>query len=183
MSWVETTDSDLLTRSGAWLSEDGQHRYRLWREWDQARPSVAFVMLNPSTADAMEDDPTIRKCVGFAKRWGYGRIDVVNLWSYRSTDWRGVLGCPEPSPRENHAAWVDTFADVLDIIAAWGAHRQAIAKKPFVGYHPDLVRLARGRTIRCLGRSKSGEPRHPLMLAYDTEREPWAAPVPEGSQP
>ncbi|TMF61888.1 MAG: DUF1643 domain-containing protein, partial [Chloroflexi bacterium] len=68
---------------GATFSADRRYRYRLWRRWDGARPVVAFVMLNPSTADARRDDPTIRRCIGFAKSWGFGGVEVVNLFAYR----------------------------------------------------------------------------------------------------
>src|SRR5207237_5457574 len=74
--------------SGASFSRDRRYRYRLWRRWDAARPVVAFVMVNPSTADAGRDDPTIRRCIGFARSWGYGRLEVVDLFAYRGTDTR-----------------------------------------------------------------------------------------------
>lgn len=76
---------------GAVISDDGRYRYRLWRTWAPELPRMAWIMLNPSTADAEVDDPTIRRCVGFAKREGCGGIEVVNLYAYRSTD-PSVLG-------------------------------------------------------------------------------------------
>lgn len=174
--WVEQTSGDLLGEAGAWLSPDGQHRYRLWREWDQSLPPVAFVMLNPSIADAFRPDPTMNRCVGFAKRWGYGRIDIINLWSFRSKDWSDVLACHEPCPRANNAAWSCVLAGTDDVVAAWGAHRPVIAKRHPNGFHPNLSHHARDLNVVCLGRSKGGEPRHPLMLPYETEREPWTSP-------
>jgi hypothetical protein len=73
-------------KSGAELSACRTYRYRLWRQWDADLAPVVWVMLNPSTADESADDPTIRKCIGFAQRWGYGGIEVVNLYAYRSPD-------------------------------------------------------------------------------------------------
>src|SRR5207245_10014631 len=90
-------DGTALPRlSGASFSRDRRYRYRLWRRWDAARPVVAFVMLNPSTADAARDDPTIRRWSGFARAWGYGRLEVVNLFAYRATDPRWVRHVPGP---------------------------------------------------------------------------------------
>ncbi len=85
-----------MLESGAHLSPCRQYRYRLWRDWDPGAGRCVFVGLNPSTADEHTDDPTIRKCVGFAKRWGFGAIDMVNLFAYRSTSPKGLLTqeCP-----------------------------------------------------------------------------------------
>ena len=73
-------------RKGAIISKDKKHRYRLWRIWDDSLPKALFIMLNPSTADVMLDDPTIRRCIGFAKSWGYGGIYVGNIFSLRSSN-------------------------------------------------------------------------------------------------
>ena len=81
---------------GATFSRDRRYRYRLWRRWDRSRAVVAFVMLNPSTADAMHDDPTIRRCVGFARAWGFGGVDVVNLFALRATDTRALRKAADP---------------------------------------------------------------------------------------
>ncbi len=80
-------------RSSAVLSPDGVYRYQLVREWDRARPRVAFLMLNPSTADATQNDPTIRKCIAFARSWGCGSLEVVNLFAFRATDPRELGRC------------------------------------------------------------------------------------------
>lgn len=73
-------------KKGALISECGRYRYRLWRIWDETKPFVLFIMHNPSTADGEQDDPTIRRCINFAKDWGYGGIYVGNLYPYRATD-------------------------------------------------------------------------------------------------
>ena len=80
--------------SGACFDSTGAYRYRLWREWDVSKPSVTFVMLNPSTAGAKDDDPTIRRCLSFARSWGFGRLEVVNLCAYRATSPKGRWNCP-----------------------------------------------------------------------------------------
>lgn len=85
MTEKEKDLSTLYKSYGAVISECGLYRYRLWRIWDDSKPLCMFVMHNPSTADAQEDDPTIRRCVGFAKSWGYGGIYIGNLSPYRAT--------------------------------------------------------------------------------------------------
>lgn len=90
-------------KKGAEISPCGKYRYKLWRIWDDSKPKVLFIMHNPSTADADEDDPTIRRCIGFAKSWGYGGIYVGNLSPYRATDPYELnkLGLTELMPLEN----------------------------------------------------------------------------------
>ena len=148
--------------SSAQLSPDGLYRYRLTRAWDGglvgARPAVTWVMLNPSTADHQADDPTIRRCVAFAKTWGYGGIEVVNLFALRATDPAELLRHADPVGLENdeHLRVVASDAGRL-IVCAWGAHRAAKARGAQV-----LALL--GATARCLRRTKSGAPEHPLYL-------------------
>ena len=77
--------SDTYIRSSAQISEDGNYRYELSRVWDEALPSIAFILLNPSTADSNIDDRTVEHCVEYAKRWGYGSVSMYNLYAYRTT--------------------------------------------------------------------------------------------------
>jgi hypothetical protein len=129
-------------------------------------------MLNPSTADAMKDDPTIRKCIGFAKQWGYGGITVVNLFPLRATDPRELFTWEDESAdRDNYETIHAALAEHPVRIAAWGAHR----------IEPE--REARMRTIlgpdaRCLGKTKAGHPRHPLYVPYTQPLVPLATATP-----
>ena len=82
--------------TSARLSDDRRYRYLLVRRWDNTLPDATFVMLNPSTADERDDDPTIRKCIGFAKRWGCGGIKVVNLYAFRATNPRDCFAAADP---------------------------------------------------------------------------------------
>lgn len=146
---------------GATFSRDRRYRYRLWRRWDRARPVVVFVMLNPSTADARHDDPTIRRCIGFARRWGYGGIEVVNLFGYRATDPRALRIVRDPVGPGNWRHIRRALRQAALVILAWGAHA-----------HGD--RLTRVARAQCLGLTRAGQPRHPLYLRRDVRPEPYA---------
>lgn len=147
------------------------YRYGLTRVWHPERASITWCMLNPSTADAKTDDPTIRKCIGFARRWGYGGIRVINLFALRATDPKELLRVRDPVGPAN----IDVLRGPLDapVIVGWGSR---IPQKPFADRMARIVRM-RARVEAdmwyCLGRTKYGEPRHPLMLPYTTAREPW----------
>lgn len=153
------------------ISDDGVYRYQLGRTWQPDDPVMAWVMLNPSTADADVDDPTIRRCISFAQRCGCGGIEVINLFSYRATDpgrLRDVLRDPRgdlygPGHR---GAWrrVLLASNVLHVVAAWGAHEAAT-------WSADRSTLPPGTV--CLGTTKSGAPRHPLYVKGDAPFEPW----------
>ena len=102
-----------------------RYRYVLWREWGAGNPSYAlFIGLNPSIADEIEDDPTIRRCVDYAKRWGYGALCVVNLFAFRATDPKDMKAEPRPIGRRN-TSWILKMAQEAGVIvAAWGSGRQ-----------------------------------------------------------
>lgn len=152
---------------------DGVYRYSLSRVWDDDARLCAWVMLNPSTADGTTDDPTIRRCMAFARSWGFGGIVIVNLFAYRETDSkllesaraRGVdLRGPD---RDEHLR--DAFALAETVVCAWGAHALATREEAASA----LSFVPRFCEIVCLGRVKSGAPRHPLYLAADTRREAY----------
>ena len=149
------------------ISPCGRYRYRLSRHWLGGSGRVCFIMLNPSTADATKDDPTIRRCIGFARDWGYSGLDVVNKWAFRT-----------PSPlalaRELHAQssnimvrgpenddHIHTVASASDlIVVAWGACQyplnRAAAIRKIIG--------PLGKPVKCFGLTDKGQPRHPLYL-------------------
>ena len=144
------------------LSEDGVYRFRLSRRWSPER-CVLWVMLNPSTADADNDDPTIRRCIGFAKDWGYGAINVGNLYALRATDPAELAKHHDPYGVGNCLHLREMAKESALIVAAWGAHK-------FVRPLHAMTVLASLRDcapIKCLGKTKSGAPRHPLYVARD----------------
>ncbi len=154
--------------SGATISECGKYRYRLWRVWDEALPACCFVMLNPSKADATDDDPTIRRCIGFAKRFGCGRLDVVNLFAFRATNPRELLKASDPVGSENDTAIVEATQLAETVIAAWGV--QGTMREQEVFY--ILSYMAPGR-VKCLGKTQGGYPRHPVRLPNDAPLEDY----------
>jgi hypothetical protein len=147
-------------QGSAVLSDCGTYRYELRRSWDTHGPWCLWVMLNPSTADAALDDPTLRRCRGFSRSWGYGGIVVVNLYALRAPDPRQLRAHPDPVGDRNddhiHAAVLD--ADV--VVCAWGGHRVAARR---AGVVTGILRSAGTHLgVHCLGVTTSGAPRHPL---------------------
>lgn len=163
-----------LSDSGAEISDDGLYRYTLTREWADGT-CVGFLMFNPSTADASQDDPTIRKCVGFAKRWGYSRLVVLNLYAIRSRDPKAVgrMGPSAVGPLNDF--WITkAMKEAREIICAWGCaqHSPDIDRRIQRVMSLQLISQESVK-ISCLGRRQDNHPRHPLMLSYDTPREPF----------
>jgi hypothetical protein len=157
--------------AGATLSECQRYRYLLWRRWD-TRGDVLWIMLNPSTADASIDDPTIRRCADFAQRWGHGGIEVVNLWALRASS---PLELRQPSPnwddnrrlyeipdQRNDEVIAERAAQARLIVAAWGAP-EAIPGKVLRSRELEVRHLV-GRTLYCLEATMAGRPRHPLYV-------------------
>ena len=164
------THQNLSRDAKATLSRCGRYRYWLSRTVQDQGNTLQVIMLNPSTADSMIDDPTIRKLKGFAKRWGYAEINVTNLFAFRSTKPSNLPRGEESVGQENdrfiHFALSDSMCETL---VAWGA-----TKHPLKGIRVEAVKaLARGRELLCLGTNDDGSPRHPLMLPYKTKREVW----------
>lgn len=153
--------------SGATLSEDRKYRYQLWRRWNFDFPEVLWIMLNPSTADATKDDATIRRCVNFARSWGFGGITVLNLFAYRATNPRELFETKDPIGPDNNAmlsAMLQGREDDL-FIAAWGAFPRYLGDRD-----KEVLDLLKSRRIECLGVTVEGYPRHPVRLACATER-------------
>jgi hypothetical protein len=151
---------------GARFDATGTYRYTLWRSWDTTRPRLAFVMLNPSTADAEVNDPTIRRCLGFAQAWGYGALEVVNLFALKT---------PQPSQLSLAADPVGAECDMSIVQAVEQADCTVIAWGNWGGLHGrDRAVLALfDQPVYCLGRNQSGQPRHPLYLRRTTELWPY----------
>lgn len=156
-------------RKGALISECKKYRYCLWRLWDDALPQVDFIMLNPSTADGEQDDPTIRRCINFAKRWGAGSIRVLNLFAYRTTSPSNLKIVDDPIGPANDF-WLqdcpgfhERLEGPLHIICGWGNHGSLMNRSEEV---LNILKKREWRTtIECLQVNSSGQPSHPLYLS------------------
>lgn len=151
---------------GAVFDESGKYRYRLWRRWSPGLPTICIIMLNPSTADCSQNDPTISRCINLASKWGYGGIEVVNLFAFKSTSPRNLWQSTDPVGPHNdtHIKLAASRSDTC--VLAWGnlpSGRLERAKQ--------VLRLLSGKKIRCLGLTKLNQPRHPLYLSADVELE------------
>ena len=163
----------MTIHKNAIISKDCLYRYSLERTWDASEERVLFIMLNPSTADAINDDSTIKKCMGFAQRWGYGGITVGNLFALRSRDPNGLLGSHDPVGPENDAHLKQLAAECTVVVAAWGnSGDKARLSHLFQQRQTFMNELLRGR-MQCLGTNKDGTPKHPVLLAYETPLEPY----------
>lgn len=155
------------------LSDCGTYRYRLDREWGSGVGTLyGFVGVNPSTADADQEDATTRKWEGFVKRWGGDGYTVVNLFAYRATDVRELGRVDDPFGPLNGHYLRDMLAQVDVVVPCWGD----VAKVPrqhhgHVAYTLAWIRAAAGKPVKHLGLTKGGSPRHPLMLPYSTQLE------------
>lgn len=164
---------DLPPRRGALtaavVSPCGTYRYTLDWVWDAGLPVALFIMLNPSTADATEDDPTIRRCRTFAKREGCGGLTVVNLFALRATNPDALTKHQDPIGPGNDTYILRALRrDPEVVIAAWGAHLFA---RPRVAAVAAI--LAPVWQVNCLGTTKGGDPRHPLYVRGDTPLVAW----------
>lgn len=146
------------------FSDCRTYRYVLSRIWDRSERSVTFIGLNPSTADETEDDPTIRRCIGFAKAWGYGGLIMANLFAYRATFPSDMKAAPDPIGSGNDS-WLRHLADNSLVIAAWGNHGS------YMNRAADVRRML--SELYCLKLNGSGEPAHPLYLKADLMPTPF----------
>ena len=149
------------------FSRCGSYRYGLWRLWDESRPLVLFVALNPSTADHERDDPTIRRCIGFAREWSFGGLVVANLFAYRTPYPALLKSAHDPVGPRNDRWLARLSADAQLVVAAWGAH----------GDYQERARHVSARLGQChaLGLTASGAPRHPLYVRKDVRPRPYLA--------
>jgi hypothetical protein len=153
---------NLFLRTGATFSACRQYRYALDRRWDDRVDPVAYVMLNPSTADEERNDPTVERCARRAAARGFGGLVVVNLFAWRSTDPRALTQVADPIGPDNDWYIAEACQRAGRVICAWGTdgrllHRDAVVL--------DLIRAV-GKLPYCLGVNADGTPKHPLYVPY-----------------
>lgn len=146
------------------ISDCGTFRYQLHRRWSEANDKglVLWVMLNPSTADAERDDPTIRRCIGFSKAWGYCGLMVGNVYALRSTDPKNLWKAADPIGPENDRHLNDMAARASLIMLAWGNNARPVRAAAVVHL------LRQWSDVHCLGISNIRAPKHPLYIRGDT---------------
>lgn len=165
---IERHHSDDSAKSCAVYSDCGTYRYALSREWGAGR-RLLYVMLNPSTASELRNDPTVERCERRARALGYGAFRVVNIFAFRTTDPRDLKAADSPIGPENDriiaeaAEWSDA------ILCAWGAHGNHLDRGIRVA---DMLRRTT-RPLLHLGLTQSGAPRHPLYVGYARKPQPW----------
>lgn len=173
MSIAESVQFGLAPRHANGAIIVGEYRYLLWRTWDHAAPCLLWVLLNPSTADERTDDPTLRRCMGFSRAWGYGGVEIANLFALRTPYPRQLLLSSDPVGGENDCYLAATAERVAAIVVAWGA----------VGTYRGRDRVVFALLARhaaqpplCLGTTRDGSPRHPLYTAQSARLTPYRWP-------
>lgn len=161
---------ETLAGTGAAFSRCAAYRYRLWRTWDARKSVLGFVMLNPSTADELDNDPTVARCQRRAERLGYGGLVVANAYALRSTDPQALYAAGDPIGPDNDQAIRQVATEAALVICGWGVHADQV--QPGRGTQVlDMIQAA-GRTPHVLGVNADGSPQHPLYLAYNVQPRP-----------
>jgi hypothetical protein len=155
-------------RGSALFSECGRYRYALRRDWGEVgEPFVLWIACNPSVANPTEDDPTVRKEINWTRAWGFTSLVKCNVCDYRATDPKALASV---NPRSaNNLPFIIEMAGKADrIVCAWGALPKSLRR-----YADDVVMALRGHRLWCMGKTKGGEPRHPLYLPNSSQCAPW----------
>ena len=162
-----------MTPTGATFSSCRRWRYLLWRRWDESRPVANFLMLNPSTADERQLDPSCTRARRYAERWGYGALLVTNLFGWRATDPEQMKRARDPVGRGNDAAILRAARAAKLVVCAWGNHGAHGGRAEEV---LNLL-LSNRLVLHLLRLNGAGQPAHPLYLRGDLEPKTWSVPV------
>jgi hypothetical protein len=156
-----------MSPAGAKFSKCRRWRYLLWRSWDPAKPVANFLMLNPSTADELQLDPSCTRARNYAERWGYGGLIVTNVFGWRSTDPAQLKIVKDPVGRGNDAAIVQAAREAELVVCAWGNHALHL------GRAQRVMDLLRGVRLHFLKLNGCGQPAHPLYLPGALKPRRW----------
>jgi len=147
-----------MINSDAIFSKDRIYRYVLIREWDLDKPSLTIVSLNPSTADEKKNDPTVTRCIGFAKKWGFGKLLMANIFAFRATLPKDLFNSKNPVGDKNDY-WIKKLSEEGNkVVLAYGNHGN------FKNRHDEILKMI--ENPYCIKKSKTGMPSHPLYLKY-----------------
>ncbi len=155
--------------TGAAFSRCRRWRTLLWRRWDASRPVANFLMLNPSTADEVQLDPSCTRARVYAERWGFGGLIVTNLFAWRATDPDDMKAAPDPVGRGNDAAILRAAREAAIVVCAWGNHGAHLGRAEAV----LALLAARGARLSLLRMNGAGHPAHPLYLPGSLEPARW----------
>lgn len=151
----------------ATLSACSRYRYSLRRTWADGGHVVCFIMLNPSTADADIDDPTIRRCIGFGKSWNFDALEVVNLFAWRETAPKFLIAPNDPIGPDNDAAIIQASDRSELVVCAWGAHALAVERAL------QISAMLKTKSLYCLGTTRNMQPKHPLYIPGSQQPVLW----------
>lgn len=146
------------------------YRYLLARTWDASGPKALFVMLNPSTATEIQNDPTVERCERRARALGFGSFRVTNIFAFRATDPRVMRATADPVGPANDAAILESARWADRIVCSWGSHGAHLGRGPFV----EAMLRDTALPLWHLGLTQGGQPKHPLYIGYARQPEPWA---------
>lgn len=147
------------------ISKDKIYRYKLSRTWDSTKPTILFIGLNPSIADENVDDPTITRCINFAKDWGYGTLLMANLFAFRSTYPKDIYLIDDPIGKDNDHYLLECVTQSDLIVACWGNNGTYMNREKVI---TELV-----PNLYCLQKNKNGTPHHPLRLPRNIDPVPF----------
>ncbi|WP_247950462.1 DUF1643 domain-containing protein [Streptococcus constellatus] len=147
------------------ISKDKIYRYKLSRTWDSTKPTILFIGLNPSIADENVDDPTITRCINFAKDWGYGTLLMANLFAFRSTYPKDIYLIDDPIGKDNDHYLLECVTQSDLIVACWGNNGTYMNREKVI---KELV-----PNLYCLQKNKNGTPHHPLRLPRNIDPVPF----------
>lgn len=166
---IERTYQKGDAASTAIYSDCEAYRYSLTRTWDFTNGHVLFIMLNPSTATEIQNDPTVERCERRARTLGFGAFTVTNIFAYRATDPRDMRRAADPIGPQNNTAILTAAKTADSIICAWGTHGEHLKRGPEM----ETLLRKQSKPLYHLGLSKAGHPKHPLYIAYVVQPELW----------
>lgn len=152
------------------FSDDELYRLRLDITWDPSLRTLTTIALNPSTADHLRDDNTIRTCKKLARAMGYGTYRMLNAFAFRSTDYKALFRAPDPIGPENTIDFLKYWSDGTLVVACWGAH---MTERPWRHFYRGREIAEAVTDLHALKVTQSGHPQHPLYLPADLRPFPW----------
>ena len=153
---------DITNSQCIWAGKNREYRYVLRRVWDNSKPKIAFIGLNPSLANEQIDDNTVRKCINIARKNGFGQLAMLNAYAYRSTDPSALKTIPSPEGESNDLYILQECKTSGKVVVAWGSH--VLDQR-----HNSLLKLLENFSLWCFCKNKDGKPKHPLYVPINSQ--------------